>query len=351
MAKDKNKFFLTIGVIILVFISLYFIQYSNLNATVDLKTTPNWVFSHGCNNGECSGGSYNIGDFSMSSSTPIYDRFNPICRIDEKYINPSEVPNECFYVEFSFSDDLPFTQDDKIIINHLESIDLTPYLSVKYVASGLIINGESCHKEWYTDSKGNRKSNDICRNLDYEYDWQEPTMGSKYIFSVEEGFLKSKVNKIYNINVLQDQSAVDFTATNKLVRIDSGYILRQKSKLFSPEKTIFDERLRFNLGENKVTSEVSTFNLGDSDLEFNPFLIVINSENGRNSEVYLYGQNTIATTRTLPNIVFPWVDDSEDNQTEDLGDLEEENSNLYITVILVFILLGGLILYAQKKQR
>lgn len=325
--------------ILLAFAFLFLGNYYDLFASAPLDVTPHFQFVHGCTpeNERCSSSVYELGELGMASSQLSFDKTRIQCITNKKYTTPSEVPKECFSVNFTFD-------GKKYTLNNGESTQLNPYIKVAFEAKGTIIKGEVCHTVC-TGESDTRVCNKICKNLDYEYDWLYPDWTNAYTFEVIEPFLQSSIED-YAYGKITEDIMVDYAVKNKLTTLDGGSVIRQQSGLFSPAKEEREELFKIKEGENKYTTNANTKYLGDVDSRITPFVIVYNSIYDFKTPYRIYDNELFITTRTLPNI----ANGSEtiDNATE-AQQHEKENNYFMLYIAIAFIALGGGIYFFSRE--
>jgi glutamyl/glutaminyl-tRNA synthetase len=223
--------------------------------------------------------------------------------------------------------------------------------------TGIIHNGEVCHKRWITLSDGSKEqTDDICININYNFDWQDPEWTNKYTFNMDNpDCLLTEIKNKRDAVTINEKTFITYDIDNKITTLSGGAIIKEKSNLFSPAKSTKEERFGVYEGKNNYRTEVSSVILGDNNIFIKPFVIVNNVDMGTYSDVILYSNSDEKVMRTLPNI------ENIPTQTQDfwnrnpveeitIGGItkinQESDNNM---LILIIIIIGGLILYAKKR--
>ena len=264
----------------------------------------------------------------MESSGQDYQRADEDCQIDEDFVVPSDVPNKCWKADFTFD-------GKKYVLNNHQSALLNEYIEITYSASGIILNGEVCHS---------KKGVETCKDMDYSYDWQDPSWSISYTFKVIKPFLKSKITDYAYGNYAQNIS-VEYSVGNYLAKIDGGAVVRIKSVLFSPEKEQRDEKFVINKGINYFSTKTNSDILGDNELRIKPYALVYNKIDNSYSPVRIYDNEMSATARTLPNIAYKNL-----GNNETIQETQVKFKMPIILIISIIIIISGVIYIVTQKK-
>lgn len=257
--------------------------------------TTSWHFRSGCSGDKCYAGNYNIGDLAFSTPPPIYLKDKAECQFTKKWVAFPEPNVNCWVQSFTFD-------KKQYSIKPYETIKLNSYIEAGWVPSAIIFNGDVCHSVC-SGSGNTRTCSQVCKNLKYEYDWQEPDYINDFSFSFYDmSWFKNTIKDKHLSDTIDSEAFVTFDIFDDLTNIDGGADVRESSELFSPANSKKIEFFKVYKGTNTYKTSISTETLGDQNIQITPFAIVRNVDMDVSSNVYVYTNSEKKELRVLPTI-------------------------------------------------
>ncbi len=285
-----DKKLTTIIVIASIALAIYLAGVVNLFSLDNPQTQPSWRFIHGCmdKNGYsvCSNSQYNLGDLKLISQAPVFHKEKSQCDTQKKITSFGEPSLDCWSLNFSF--------DGKTYsLNPNEEVNLNEFIKVKWNADGYVLKGNICHS---IDKE------QVCKDLNYEYDWDTPTWSNTFTFTIIKPFLVSKAIDVYTTGTIDNTITADYSIENKLTSLDGGALLRQVSTLFRADTFTRQDSFNVNKGINTKTTSISSNDLGDSSIRLQPFVLVNEQIHNDITKIIVWDKDFLISSRTLPNL-------------------------------------------------